>query len=148
MIKILEGIRNAWPTVWTVNCNRLSKIAPKASITRSASRRLGRASEWSSLYLLFVLVKETWNILECWTSSGSVATSSRRLVESSQIVSTAEIQLCVEIGEAWPSVRTVLLWHTDVFNAKAYRHCGESRRLHRNQLFWLGNCMESSWTSS
>jgi hypothetical protein len=25
---------------------------------------------------------------------------------------------------------------------------GPSRRLHRNRLFWLGNCMESSWTSS
>jgi hypothetical protein len=34
MIKILEGVRTAWPSVQTVNCNRLSKIALKASITR------------------------------------------------------------------------------------------------------------------
>jgi hypothetical protein len=44
---------------------------------------------------------------------------------------TAEIQLRVEIGEAWPSVRTVLLWRPNVFNAKASRHCGASGLLQR-----------------
>jgi len=87
---------------------------------------LGRASGWYSLYLLSALVMDTWNILECWTSSRLVVTSSGRLVETSQTVSTAEIQLCVEIREAWPSVRTVLLWRPDIFNAEASRHCGAS----------------------
>jgi hypothetical protein len=35
------------------------------------------------------------------------------------------------IGEAWPSVWTVLLWCLDVFNAEASRHFGESGRLQR-----------------
>jgi len=34
MIKTLEGVRTAWPSVRTINCNRLSKIALKASISR------------------------------------------------------------------------------------------------------------------
>jgi hypothetical protein len=34
MIKIPEGVRTAWPSVQTVNCNLLSKVALKASITR------------------------------------------------------------------------------------------------------------------
>jgi len=36
--------------------------------------------------------------MKSWTASGRVATSSGRLAETSQIVSTAEIQLRVEIG--------------------------------------------------
>jgi hypothetical protein len=38
--------------------------------------------------------------------------------------------LC-RIGEAWPSIRTVLLWHLDVFSAKSSRHCGAFGRLQR-----------------
>jgi hypothetical protein len=34
MIEILEGVRTAWPSVRTINCNCLSKIALKASISR------------------------------------------------------------------------------------------------------------------
>jgi len=34
MIEILEGVRTAWPSVRMINCNRLSKIALKASISR------------------------------------------------------------------------------------------------------------------
>jgi len=34
MIKILKGVQTADLSVWTVNCNHLSKIALKASITR------------------------------------------------------------------------------------------------------------------
>jgi hypothetical protein len=43
---------------------------------------------------------EVQNILNSWTASGRVATSSGRLVETSQTVSTTEIQLREEIGEA------------------------------------------------
>jgi hypothetical protein len=46
-------------------------------------------------------------------------------------MSITEIQLCVEIGEAWPSVWTVLLWRPNVFNVKASRHCRASGRLQR-----------------
>jgi hypothetical protein len=35
--EILEGVRTAWPSVQTINCNRLSKIALKASISRPRS---------------------------------------------------------------------------------------------------------------
>jgi hypothetical protein len=83
------------------------------------------------LYLLSALVKETQNILKCWTSSGRVATSSRRLAETSQTVPTTEIQLRVELGEAWPSFKTMLLWRPDVFNTEGSRHCGASGRLPR-----------------
>jgi hypothetical protein len=55
--------------------------------------------------------------------SERVATSSRRLAETSQTVST-EIQLRVEIGEACSDVRTF-------FNAEASRHCGASGCLQR-----------------
>jgi len=34
MIKILESVQTAWPSVRTINCNHLSKIALKASISR------------------------------------------------------------------------------------------------------------------
>jgi hypothetical protein len=64
----------------------------------------------------------------------SVRTSSGRLAETSQTMSTTEIQLCVEIGEAWPSVRTMLLWCPDIFNAEASRHCGVSGRLKMARL--------------
>jgi hypothetical protein len=53
----------------------------------------------SSLSFLSISLKETWNILEGWVASGRVATSSRCLAETFQIVSI-EIQLHVEIGEA------------------------------------------------
>jgi len=65
--------------------------------------------------------------------SERVATSSGLLAETFQTVST-EIQLRVEIGEAWPSVRTVLPWRPDVFNAEASRHYGAFGRLQR--LVW------------
>jgi hypothetical protein len=84
----------------------------------------------SSLSLLSVLVKETQNILECWVVSRHVAMSSGRLAETFQIVST-EIQLRVEIGEAWPSVQTVLLWRPDVSKAEASIHWGASGCLQR-----------------
>jgi hypothetical protein len=63
------------------------------------SGRLDRASEWSSVKS-FPCLNETLEYSECWTASRRVATSSRRLAETSQIVSTSEIQLRVEFGEA------------------------------------------------
>jgi hypothetical protein len=45
MTKIPKGVRTAGPSVRTVNCNRLSKIALKASITRPRSDGLALASE-------------------------------------------------------------------------------------------------------
>jgi hypothetical protein len=44
MSKILEGIRTAWLRVRTVNCNCLSKIALKASITRPRLDNVALAS--------------------------------------------------------------------------------------------------------
>jgi hypothetical protein len=59
--------------------------------------QLDRASRRSMLSLLSGSVKETQNILEHWVVSGRVATSSERLAEPFQIVSS-EIQLRVELG--------------------------------------------------
>jgi hypothetical protein len=89
---------------------------------------------WSSVRTVFAITPflfrtEVRNILKSWTASGRVATSSGCLAETSQTVSTVEIQLRIEIGEAWPSIRTVLLWRPDVFNAEASRHYGASGRL-------------------
>jgi hypothetical protein len=44
MIKILEVVQTAWPSVRTVNCNYLSKIALKASITRPRPEGVSLAS--------------------------------------------------------------------------------------------------------
>jgi hypothetical protein len=33
-------------------------------------------------------------------------------------------------------------------STQSARHCGASRRLHKNRFFCLGICKESSWTSS
>jgi len=73
----------------------------------------------------FCIRTEHWTILKCWTASG-------RLAKTFQTVSTTEIQLSVEIGKAWPSVQTVLLWCPDVFNAEASRHCKATGRLQRS----------------
>jgi hypothetical protein len=69
---------------------------------------------WPSVRTVFAITHfcvrtEHWNILKYWTASGCVATSSGQPVVTSQTVLTAEIQLCVEIGEAWPSVRKCCL---------------------------------------
>jgi hypothetical protein len=44
MIKILDVVRMAWPSVRTVNCNRLSKIALKTSITTPRPNGVSLAS--------------------------------------------------------------------------------------------------------
>jgi len=118
------------------------------------SRQLDQEFGWSSLSLLSASVKETRKILGCRVASEHVATLFGHLVETSQIVST-EFQLRVKLEVAWPSVRTVLLGHPDSCNAKAYRHWGASGRLQRpfrtvaqELAVLIGNCMESSWTSS
>jgi hypothetical protein len=58
-------------------------------------------SAWPSVRMVFSITPscvqtEHRNILKCWTAFGRVATSSGRLAETSLIVSTSEIQLCVE----------------------------------------------------
>jgi len=87
MIEILEGVWMAWPSVRTINCNRLSKIALKYSISRPrpdcvalASRRL---HFWFTTCLtknsirtvcrclpIFVSETETQFLLEHWMASG------------------------------------------------------------------------------
>jgi hypothetical protein len=93
--------------------------------------------------------------MKCWTASGCVTTSFRRLAETSQIVSTSEIQLLVEFwksltyhpdGVALTSGRLQINLPDTVGRPDAFK--GSFGRLHRNRLFWLENCMESSWTSS
>jgi hypothetical protein len=67
---------------------------------------------------------ETWKVSgPCCPSVGTVAVS--------RSMSKHEIRLRVEIGEAWPSVWTVLPWRPDVFDAEASRHCRASGRLQR-----------------
>jgi len=46
MIKILEGVQTTWQSLRTVNCNRLFKIALKASITRPRPDGVALASVW------------------------------------------------------------------------------------------------------
>jgi hypothetical protein len=65
-------------------------------------------------------------LMDSFTRSPSVWT-----VDVSRSVSKHEIQLHVEIGEAWPSVRTVLPWRPDVFDAEASRHYRAFRCLQR-----------------
>jgi len=72
---------------------------------------------------------------------------SGRLAEPSQIVSS-EIQLCVELEVAWPRVRTAATLKLLDIEGCPDTFKGPSGQLHRNQLFWLDNCMESSWASS
>jgi len=110
-------------------------------------RRLDRASGRFSLSLLSASVKETQIILKHWVASRYVTTSFGRLAETSQIVST-EIQLHVKLGVAWPRVQTATKLKLLDTEGRPDAFKGLSRQLHRNRLFWHGNCMESSWTSS
>jgi hypothetical protein len=115
----------------------------------STSRRLSRASERSLLYLLFTLIKETWNILECYTASRRVATSSGCLAETFQIVST-EMQLCVELEKldlasrrCYPDVQMSASLKLLDIAGRLDAFKGQSERLHRNRLADLEFCIES-----
>jgi hypothetical protein len=125
----LSSVRMEVSHVRTVFCDCLSKIAP------------------------FCIWTEHWNILKCWTVSGRVATSSRRLAETSQTMSTSEIQLRVEWWLTLHPDGVALSFRRLQYNLldtpgspDAFK--GSSGRLHRNRLIWLGICKDSSWTSS
>jgi hypothetical protein len=60
MIKILEVVGTAWPSVRTVNCNRLSKIAPKASITRPRPDGVALASRLLHFCCTTCLTKDSF----------------------------------------------------------------------------------------
>jgi len=139
----MSSVRTEVSHIWTVFCDILQKQRNSIFI-KFMSGRLDRASERSSLKSfphsnwimdLSELLDIIWTYFRVvrtacrdWTSFGRVATSSGRLAKTPQTVSIAEIQLRVEIGEAWPRVRTVLLWHLDIFNAETSRHCRVSGR--------------------
>jgi len=105
----------------------------------TASGWLDQASGRLMLSLLSASVKETRNILEHWVTFGSVATSFELLVEPSQIVS---LEQCSSVVRTAATLKLLdIAGLSDAFK-------GQSGRLHWNWLFWLGNCVESSWTSS
>jgi hypothetical protein len=92
----LSSVRTENNYVRTVFCDCLSETAqfyPYQVHVRTA---------WPSVRIVFAITHfcvrtEHWNILKCWTTSGRIASSSRRLVETSLTVSTSEIhQLSVE----------------------------------------------------
>jgi hypothetical protein len=74
-----------------------------------------------------VMIKKHWDV--CRNLPGNL--KSVRTVAVSWFVSEHEIQLRVEIGEAWPSVRMVLPFSLNVFNTKVSRQCRASGRLQR-----------------
>jgi hypothetical protein len=87
--------RRSLSCVRMIFCDRLSRIAqffPKQDLIRTACWASGR----SRLSLISASEKETRNILEHWVASERVTTSSGRLAEPSQIVSS-EILLRVKL---------------------------------------------------
>jgi hypothetical protein len=60
MIETLEGVRTAWPSVRTINCNRLSKIVLKASISRPRLDGVALASGWLHFFWTTCLTKDSF----------------------------------------------------------------------------------------
>jgi hypothetical protein len=91
----LSRVRTEDSYVRTVFCDCFSEIA------QFYPYQVHVWTAWLSIQTVFAITHfcvqtEHWNILKCWTTSGRVATSFRRLAKTSLTVSTSEIQLSVE----------------------------------------------------
>jgi hypothetical protein len=149
LLKIGLWLRTVWTEVTlvrTVFCDRLSETTqfwrPSGRYSLSV-RKVGRLDVSIGrpdiqVVRFFLSFPKTPILSQSDTQAESYDKNTDTCVEIfletwkvSRSVSEHEIQLQVEIEEAWPSVWTMLPFCPDVFNAEGSRHCGASGRLQR-----------------